>query len=702
MADPARLQELLRRFRYGFVVDPPGQYGLTTAWAVREFQIDADSAFVGKEVGTAAAYGDRLVGVPNPVRVRLEVNGIVDEATAAALDGWERHDLRCPVVARLRDRTTRALLADDVWFLPADLGPTPPKQQRLWIKDVSQRYDLPSDRLVDGEVIAGRPLRNGPYAGWTCDRIDSWGGDHAVTVESLTGSPLGDPTSPEGVARRSTYRVVRAVAEVENMGRFDVVNAYDSAVLSLGVMHAALYLGPGSSGELQALWAYARRFADPSDHDRFVADFGVRTEHEWPADGAAAAGNRLYSKGQRKWSSKLMQRGLRVDGEPQPEWTPLTDKLDAEYFRHSHWFWRMLMMGRSYRALRNAQWDLARLRIRDLLASPLEAGSTSTIGSAFTSERAVAALYRAHVNSPGKVVGNGLASGLVRDAAALPEAQRDDAVVAALIAALPNSSMPTALGFVDPAAGALSTAPNSFRLDAKGLDRPGTTGNPVVARPNLVLSGSVGDRGVNRPDEVAAVRQRLRELGCTWISDGSSSAHLADTIRLLQSMVAGRTSVSGDGRIDPNGKLLPWLNAANPPTWQRLAAGGIEQGFVCLAPQDRAHGSTWLADTLAGAGRRYRAEFAAARTTAALITVVEAAPIAPLGTTGGLETGLACELLLPTDRAELHAIVAALRAQPLFSQLWFDDDQLVGLGLSTRRTPPDPRARLVISPPTRR
>jgi hypothetical protein len=89
---------------------------------------------------------------------------------------------------------------------------------------------------------------------------------------------------------------------------------------------------------------------------------------------------------------------------------------EYEYLRTWHWFHRFSMAGRSSAGWRQAMWDMARMRLRDILDAewnnpaitsgnfPLNAGTR--VGDVFKSERTVALLYRWHIFDP-KVIFTG-------------------------------------------------------------------------------------------------------------------------------------------------------------------------------------------------------------------------------------------------------------------------------------------------------
>jgi len=88
---------------------------------------------------------------------------------------------------------------------------------------------------------------------------------------------------------------------------------------------------------------------------------------------------------------------------------------EHEYLRAWHWFHRFSMMGRSSQGLWHAEWDMARMRLRDILDAawnnpavpvadqfPLAPGTK--LGQIFRSERTVALIYRWHIITPANVI----------------------------------------------------------------------------------------------------------------------------------------------------------------------------------------------------------------------------------------------------------------------------------------------------------
>ncbi|WP_165074447.1 peptidoglycan-binding protein [Paludisphaera rhizosphaerae] len=238
--------------------------------------------------------------------------------------------------------------------------------------------------------------------------------------ESFTGeTAVAIDVSPE---KRSTYRVLRAVAEAECVGYFDSVNAYDPGVVSVGPCHWIFALGQSgggaAAGELAGFAAYYQKKAPDEFRDLFTR-FGLGVDRAWGADGADlfASELRTYSN---VWWTRPAEAG-------NPTSVPRT-LAEVNYYRSWHWFYRWVMAGRTRDIYRRAMYDMARFRIRDLRsasfrdapglpkqfrnpASPNPAElRAATLGEVFNSEAAVALLLRWHINQPGRVLRRGNAS----------------------------------------------------------------------------------------------------------------------------------------------------------------------------------------------------------------------------------------------------------------------------------------------------
>lgn len=240
----------------------------------------------------------------------------------------------------------------------------------------------------------------------------------------------------------------------------------------------------------------------------------------------------------------------------------------------------------------------------------------------------------------------------------------------------------------------------------------------------LVLTGSVGQGGTNSPSDVVGVRDRLVSLGFTWVAGFTSMGPtFVKAIMLFQAIKSGRDKVYStgvDGRVDPGGDTLKWLNATNAPRWQRMTAEdvGLKNDEITNTNDNHDYGTSWLDQTLRTAGRAYQDAWRVWNPTAARITVNDTSM--PRGgdtpAHGGHETGLVCDLRLPRiggsvggittasveyDRATMRAQLRALTTQPLFEVCYLNDDELIREGLCRPLAGHSDHVHYEIRPPIR-
>jgi hypothetical protein len=234
------------------------------------------------------------------------------------------------------------------------------------------------------------------------------------TLQELLDS--GDP------AALSTYKVVRAVSEVEAVGYFDGLNAYDRAFISLGPCHwtAGLASAPAAASPVEGgeLWGFVS-FLKSADRAAFVqalGRFGVDAATPWGQNGAD-----LFNPSQRKYSSRPTvpkEGGGRRD---------LGTVEEYDMFRGWHWFYRLQMATRTVDGFRRAMWPMARLRIRDIGETPWDGPADppvwtvpdpqapggrrpARIKDVINSERGMAIVYRWHIRAPANMVSAGPAT----------------------------------------------------------------------------------------------------------------------------------------------------------------------------------------------------------------------------------------------------------------------------------------------------
>jgi RHS repeat-associated protein len=494
------LQEDLRTLGFSSFGAVDGRFGRRTSWAVRELQGAAKLGHVAVESGPRTRdYPDRLEPVANPTPYAGPVSGVVNQATRLLIGAWLAARWRCPVVVTARTVVGGApggVFAgkDNVWAPDEVTGTTP----RVFVRDLSGYYSLPGARQGQdaAEIGAyappagtapGGPVVEAPGASWA---------EAEMLPERLVGPGLG--LSMLTAAQRSTFKVVRAVSEVAGRGYFDAVDASGPGLLTLGpggwVLGAPGPTGVGA-GELGAYLAYLRS-VDGEAFDRALGFFGVRADGDWLDQAGAPA---LFDHDRRVYASWFSLQG--EDGTYQP-----VDRLaaEADWLRSWHWVYRLAMAARTIDGLRLRMWPMARLALRELLATPWDSaagvpaaagGAKAVLGDLFTSERAVALVAAWHALRPGDVVANGASgprllavvarAGLTgsadpraADQGRLLSALHDEAVAAALsdlgaVEEWPRWAAPGAAnprGYrLDPAIGRLDAGAGSFLLDASDL-----------------------------------------------------------------------------------------------------------------------------------------------------------------------------------------------------------------------------------------
>jgi|GEM_PF-6936317 len=247
----------------------------------------------------------------------------------------------------------------------------------------------------------------------------------------------------------------------------------------------------------------------------------------------------------------------------------------------------------------------------------------------------------------------------------------------------------------------------------------------------FILSGSVGKNGDNQPNDVFKVKQRLRGLGFHWIKeDQEVNSDTISTIKLFQSIVAGRETVGSEGKIDTIGENTPtysWLQALNAPHWKQMPARAkgivdsdkketnVNDGKVLMN-----WGTNWLIDTILAAGADFEDNYRKGNSNIALIHTNDLS-LERGGDTkdhAGHETGLMLDIRLPRlagkvggitwrngqlyDRATARAIIQSFSKQPLFSKCLFNDEVLINEGLCAKAAKHDDHIHIKINPPLRR
>lgn len=394
-----------------------------TRWlshAVREFQVYSSMPRTAQERPGPAhtRWLDRLQPIANAY---VYVGPIDGDPTGAAflacLARWEQELYRCPVVidvfyednmgALQHVGHDTAPLLGNYWRyddprLVLFHGGNSKQRSRLSVRvcDLTGHFRPAHNPAPDKMEKAGGIAR---YGSWQGGVVRGGSDADEILPETLIGSPWGTIASAE---TKSTFRVLRTIAEVEALGRFDGINTYDDAIASFGSCHWALApangQNPGSTiaGELPPYLSYWAGHAPADANAKLFKPFGIVTKPAWPA---GQPGPKKPS-----WPSTRNYVG-RVD------WAPFDTGPDdpgkklyaeLEWMRTLHWTWRWLALSRYVDSFRRRQWDLGRTRIRDVLAFEIDpsdrpgkpAGSKKVrLDRMFTSELAVALLVRCHV-----------------------------------------------------------------------------------------------------------------------------------------------------------------------------------------------------------------------------------------------------------------------------------------------------------------
>lgn len=241
----------------------------------------------------------------------------------------------------------------------------------------------------------------------------------------------------------------------------------------------------------------------------------------------------------------------------------------------------------------------------------------------------------------------------------------------------------------------------------------------------IKLSGSVGIGGVNKADDVKAVKARLHELGYTWVGDPNSADRdrgLFDAIKLFQSIIAGRSTVNGDGRVDVGETTHRWLQAANAPRWVLMPNSdpdnGLVNGELADIQDNHDYGTHWLADVIKEIAQDYQNSYRNTHPKAAFFAINDVS-LPHGGDTPdhhGHETGMMCDVFLPKnngtfggifwssseyDQDTTRAILKSIRKQKLVQAgaVFFNDQKLIKEGLCTAMIGHDHHIHFEINPP---
>ncbi|MFF4653019.1 peptidoglycan-binding protein [Streptomyces sp. NPDC001380] len=428
-----RLQLDLIALGFTVVGTADGDFGGRTAVALREFQIEARQTRLFRDVPPGPPAVDTTE--PAPMRHRGPVNGVLDHDTAQVLALWAEASgltgagttpIRLnPLRVRSQHYTNAGLGAvvdDDVWTWNqvTDSGLVVcavDYLRRQWF-DAVEKGAVPAPELGSegyDPVVLGSWIDEG--SGGPVQMPDRY--IHRTWASAqMTPYNCADPDAPAIPVVASQYRVVRAIAKVEMYGYFDVHNCWDIARLSMGMYHWTL--GPNGRWELPAMLSHYRT-RHPEDFDRDFGSWGIGIAEGWNDTQPDDSVNRA------KLTGTLAMYGLHdEDGVLQPHqalpFTPATgggakDAYLLDWFRSWRVLHRLLTVARDSRRFQHSQYLFALIRLRTLLGRDFQSatgpdatgpfradGTVARFGDVFTSEQAVAALLRWHVNRPDRII----------------------------------------------------------------------------------------------------------------------------------------------------------------------------------------------------------------------------------------------------------------------------------------------------------
>lgn len=433
------LQEDLLTLGFSIVGEPSGNFDLKTAWAVRELQIYSKlsqvaqvipamqeqlvlsstgapilldnqelhyggSADLVTQAGQAAStipdspltsyYVSSLESVQNGLLYSGRISGVVNSETRGVIEFWLEHSYRCPVVIeawRMQAGVRSILMSSNIWRHDSMPSTVP----RIFAFDFTGYYSEDSQYQVIGDYQT--------YMTWNGPR--SIPPAHTMRIGELTsGRLVGSELESLNNSQLSTFKVIRAISEVECMGHFDSITAYDNAFISAGPCHWTLGIansqGSVADGELGAFLSYFQS-RSPDSYLEAFGFFGLHPE-SWESAGVINASLTNYTA------------RIYMETEEENEAVP-REEVEFNYYKTWHWFYRFVKAGRHNVEYQRSMWDMARFRIRDIRSCLWQQNSENVIGDLFTSERAVAILVRWHVRFPADVCRNGVASDRLRN-----------------------------------------------------------------------------------------------------------------------------------------------------------------------------------------------------------------------------------------------------------------------------------------------
>jgi len=374
-------------------------------------------------------YVATLDQVENTARYTGPISGVVNERTRNTIRHWLNNNYRCPVVIEAwnmqnNQRTTLFQGGVNIWKHNDITDDTP----RMFSVDFSRKYTFPVGRIANVYQVLGYYVASGQFGGGHSIPRYAHCWSEAEMMPGLLIGPGNTVTTLQAnpaSATTKTYKVVRAVAEQECIGYFDSLNSYDNALMSFGPCHWTLGIHENNAygnGELSAFLSYLHTNNRAAYMTAF-GDYGLLPAAAWGANGSNQhmADQGKYA-GWIRWHSDTADPATAANLVPAAINNTVADiplvpraRDESHYFKSWHWFYRWAMAGRTIAGVQRAMWNMARMRIRSQQNFQVQIQTTNaqgvnvnintTLGQIFTSEKGMAIIHRWHVYRPGHVGG---------------------------------------------------------------------------------------------------------------------------------------------------------------------------------------------------------------------------------------------------------------------------------------------------------
>lgn len=346
---------------------------------------------------------------PNPPSARNNQWGSGDVLTVEvikALVRWRRSGWRYGLVVTERKINSGApgdVVSNFLWNRSEIAGDS--LADRVFGRDAVRTFSLNypnnNDLLGTGrpQTFDPSPSRSSttfPTSVSVQEAAGYWNRNPVEILPEMTGSSWSS-LSPEG---KTTFRVLRAVAQLETDGFLDIVKADELGRLAF-LLAGLPFPTPRPPNRLGAFAAYLKS-TDATTFSATFGVFGVEPAKAWGTNGSA-----------------LFQGGLRIYG-GDISWRDDSQVISIDYLCGWAWYSRLVYFARAYpEKFGSAIWGFARTQLRELLRTEISLDDQGTpysdpndhhhytIGEVFTSELAVALIFAWSLRQPSEVVNTG-------------------------------------------------------------------------------------------------------------------------------------------------------------------------------------------------------------------------------------------------------------------------------------------------------